>query len=296
MPNIVVGNPIAFAPNLYIDGLGISPGATTLLLTVGTGAARDSTNQDDIIVSTALTINGAANGANGLDTGALAANTFYYVYVIGSSLSANPEIDIDKQVSTLANGSIILNGTVVAEGQVTQPTWTVQNNPQPAGLISLSATDPVLPAGYDMFRRIGSVLTSAGSVFLPFYQEAGVNGYRRVWYDTPVDILAAAAAAAFTTQSLAAAVPATALGGTSTEVNLQVALVPNAAGDFAAFRPTGSASATGNALVSGDVAAVEHLDQITVQAALAAGVASIQWKTDAASTLAFSVSSYIDKV
>lgn len=290
-----IGTPMVNLGNLYIDGLSIAPGATTSLITLNTGAARDSTNTDDIVLLTAATINGAVNGVNGLDTGALAANTFYYVYLIGSSLSADPEIYIDTQVSTMAAGTSILNGTVLSEGTVTQPTWTVTNNPQPAGLISLSATAPTLPIGYDMFRRVGTVLTSGGSVFLPFSTDAGTGNNRVVWYDTPVVVLAATAAAAFTAQSLAAAVPAVALAGGTTEVILQVDLDPNAAGNFVQLRRTGSAAAAGNVKMSGSAAGVNKFDQLTVQAGLAAGVASIDWMTDAASTVQISVAGYVDK-
>lgn len=292
---IPVGTPMVNLGNLYIDGLAIAPGATTSLINMAAGAARDSTNTDDIVLSTAVVINGAVNGANGLDTGALAASTFYYVYVIGSSLGANPDIDIETQVSTMAAGSTILNGTVITEGVVTPPTWSVTNNYQPAGLISLSATAPTLPQGYDMFRRIGSALTSGGSVFLPFSQDSSNGSFRTVWYDTPISVLAATAAAAFTAQSLAVAVPVTALAGGSTDVYLQADLLPNAPANFVQLRRTGSAAAAGNVKMSGDVAAVHHFDQLTVQASISGGAASIDWMTDAASTVQLSVSGYVDK-
>ena len=293
----VIGKPMVNDASLYIDGLGIAPGTTTSLITLASGAARDSTNVNDIVLSTGVIINAGTTGANGLDTGALAASTFYYVYVIGSSLGANPEIDIDKQVSTLAAGTTILNGTVISEGQVTPPTWNVQNNKQPAGLISLSATAPTLPLGYDMFRRVGAVLTSAGSVFLPFFQDDTASGTNRtMWYDTPISVLAATAAAAMTAQSLAVAVPAVALAGKATQVTLQADLLPNAAANFVQLRPTGSAAAAGNVKMSGSVAAVHKFDQLTVAAAISAGAASIDWMTDAASTVQLSVSAYVDKL
>lgn len=294
-----IGKPMVNDPSLYINGLGIAPASTTTTLTLFSGAARDSTNVNDIVLSADVTINAANVGANGIDTGALAASTFYYVYVIGSSLSASPEIDIDKQVSTLASGTTILNGTVIAEGQVTpQPTWTVKNNPQPAGLISLSATAPTLPLGYDMFRRVGAVLTSGASVFLPFFQDMTAEGTnRKMWYDTPISVLAATAAAAMTAQSLAVAVPAVALAGKATEVTLQADLLPNAAANFVQLRPTGSAAAAGNVKMSGSVAAVHKFDQLDVVAALnGGGAASIDWMTDAASTVQLSVSAYVDKL
>lgn len=293
---IPVGTPMVNLGNLYIDGLAISPGSTTSLINLAAGAARDSTNTDDIVLSSAVIINAAVNGANGLDTGALAASTFYYVYVIGSSLGADPDINIETQVSTMASGSSILNGTVLAEGTVTPPTYNVTNNYQPAGLLSLSATAPTLPVGYDMFRRVGSVLTSGGSVFLPFSVQGGYGGNRTVWYDTPVSVLAATAAAAFTAQSLAAAVPVTALAGGSTDVIFQVDLDPNAAGNFVQLRRTGSAAVAGNVKLSGSAAGVNKFDQLVCQASVSAGAASIDWMTDAVSTVQLSVAGYVDKV
>ena len=44
--------------------------------------ARDDANAADLKVTTSLTIDPATNGANGLDTGSLAADTWYYVFVI----------------------------------------------------------------------------------------------------------------------------------------------------------------------------------------------------------------------
>lgn len=285
------------AGSLYINGLGIAPGSTTSKINLAAGAARDSTNQNDIVLSSAVTINAGTTGVNGLDTGALAASTFYYVFVIGSSLGANPDVNIDKQVSTLASGTTVLNGTVIAEGQVTQPVYNVANNYQPAGLLSLSATAPTLPIGYDMFRRVGAVLTSGGSVFLPFWQSENGNGTSRtMWYDAPISVLAATAAAAFTAQSLAAAVPAVAAAGANTQVILQADLLPNAAANFVELRPTGSAAAAGNVKMSGDVGGVHHFDQLHAVAAISAGNVSIDWITDAASTVALTVSAYVDKL
>ena len=295
MTNIVVGFPMVNAGSLYINGLGIAPGASTLKVAVAAGAARDSTNQDDIVLPAAASINFSVTGANGLDTGTIAASTFYYVYVIGSSLSANPDTNVDLQVSPIGGTSI--NGTILTQTSISTPAYNVQNNLQPAGLVSLSATAPTLPLGYDMFRRIGAVLTGGGSTVLPFWQDNGGNGSgRKMWYDAPISVLAATAAAAFTAQSLAVAVPAIALGSANTDVVLQADLLPNAPADFVEIRPTGSAAAAGNVKMSGDDAAVHHFDQITAVAALSAGAASIDWITDAASTVALTVSAYVDKL
>ncbi len=99
-------------PNTQID---ITAGA--VLLANMTGQIR--------IDSFSGTLNAALTGANGLDTGALAASTWYYLYIIAGVTSANAVIS--------------------------------------ASLLSLSATAPTLPTGYTIAERIGAYLTD-GSV------------------------------------------------------------------------------------------------------------------------------------
>lgn len=247
-PNI----PIVNAGLLYANGLGLSF-TTTTTITVAAGAARDSTNVNDIVIGAPLVINVRNNGALGLDTGVLAPNTFYGVYAIGSSINTN-----DMSV-----------------------------------LISANLTTPLLPLNYDMFRRIGCVKSDGtaapNTLILAFWQQA-----KTMWYDAPISVLTATAAAAFTAQSLAVAVPS--IVG-QTRVTLQVDLLPNVAAEFVEIRPTGSTAAAGNVKMSGDVAAVHHFDQIEVLAALNTAspkALSIDWLTDAATTVALTVSAYVD--
>lgn len=294
MANIVVGFPMVNAGSLYINGLGLvatqSTSATSIV--VNPGVARDNTNQVDMVYPTATTVSIASNGINALDTGTVAAGTFYAVWAVSSSLSANPEINEATQVSTLASGTVIINGTVVTEGTVTQPTWNVNNNPQPGFLFSLSATLPTLPEGYDAIRRIGFIKTDANSKILPFWQEDTNAQSRTMWYDAPISVLAATASATWVVgQSLAAAIPP---GVGSTRIVLQADLDPAAAADFVELRPTGSASTNGNVKMSGDVMSVHHFDQLQAYATLVTGVMSIDWITDAASTVALAVSAYVD--
>jgi len=299
MTNIVVGFPMVNAGALYVNGLHLVYIGNTSI-TVNAGAARDITNQDDIVLAADTTLSIASNGVNALDTGTVAASTFYYVYAIGSSLAANPEINNITQVSTLASGTTVLNGIVVAEGTVAQPTWSVNNNYQPATLFSLSNNAPTLPEGYDMFRRIGAVLTDGSSHILSFWQDFAGNGTnRKMWYDAPISVLAASASATFVAQALNVAVPSISAGISSTEVQFQADLLPNAAANFVEIRPTGSTAAAGNVKMSGSVAAVHKFDQLQAIANLNTASPpqlSIDWITDAASTVALTVSAYIDKL
>lgn len=137
--NLLPNSPIVNLGNLYVNNMLLTYVGTTSF-SVGAGQCRDSTDTVDIIMggnllastsnptgaqgtnnpvsgSSAVTVTITATGAGGIDTGTVAASTMYYVHAIGDSRGFN-------------NGS---------------------------ALISLSATAPSLPLGYDSFRRIGSV-------------------------------------------------------------------------------------------------------------------------------------------
>lgn len=84
--------PVVNAGNMYVDNLAIAyTNATSFIL--ADGAARDSTNINDIILSNAITININAVGANGVDI-AFTANRVYSLYVIGDSTSHQPTAGI----------------------------------------------------------------------------------------------------------------------------------------------------------------------------------------------------------
>ena len=290
---IPVGTPMVNLGNLYIDGLVFVPGSTTSLINVGIGAARDSTNTDDIVLLSPLVLNIARVGANGLDTGTIAINTAYYLYIIGSSLSQDPVIDIETQVSILTSDSVILNGTVVVEGIVPQPDSSIQNNYPVAVILSLSPVAPLLPFGYDMFRRLGSVSTDGAGVIVPFLSSPG-QGSNLITYATPVTELTAGASAVFAPIDITSSVPAAAANGTGfVQVYLDVILTPTAPGDTVAFRPTGSGSASGNVILSGPVAGVATEAQMFVTASVIAGVVSIDYKVTG--TVTVKVIGYINQ-
>jgi hypothetical protein len=73
----------SFIP-FYFNGLGISNNATTpnTLLNVAAGSCLDSTGTFQLTLSSAVVINAATNGLNGLDTGTFAASTVYKVFVV----------------------------------------------------------------------------------------------------------------------------------------------------------------------------------------------------------------------
>jgi hypothetical protein len=126
----------------FLGGLGLSNDATspnTVLDIAAGAAAADLGNGLILSLQSAFTksISGtwvAGSGANGLDTGAVAANTWYHVFLIGPSVA--------------------------------------NFNRYPADILfSLSATAPALPANYATKRRIGSFKTNASSQIIGFLQD-----------------------------------------------------------------------------------------------------------------------------
>lgn len=200
-----MAEPIVDQPSFYINGLVISNNATTpnTVLDVALGRARNSTNVFDIELDTGVSINAAVNGRlNALDTGSLANNTFYAVFIIADSFGFNPT----------------------------------------GCLMSLSWTAPVLPFGYSILRRIGAVLTDGSAHILKFYQvglAGNQNAQQRlIQYDAPlaVTITGSGTSSSYLAMDLSVAVPLTNFG----VVGMYVKWDPNAAADILNLTPTGA--------------------------------------------------------
>lgn len=224
-------------PIRYINNGMITWGSATTLL-VSNGQERDTTNTWDI-ENPVATINAAINGFNGLDTGSLAANTFYYVYVIRNT-----------------------------QGLPYKPTGY---------LLSTSATQPVLPAYYNIFSVIGIWPTDGSANLLKGYV-SGNGNYRCMYYDTlQIAISAGASQTLAAITSLANFVPAI----DNTPVLLQVAFTPAAAGNTVGLASGGSV-ATVLPSVRGQVAAVVASGYLKVPARLVTGVPVINYINSAA--------------
>lgn len=102
--------PVVQQTNLYMDGLAVQKiGATTFSLSPG--LCRDSTNSMDLTFGfendfwitpvDPIILDVSKNGVNGLDTGAIAANTWYSIYIIGSSRNLKPT----AMIATLSSNS-----------------------------------------------------------------------------------------------------------------------------------------------------------------------------------------------
>ncbi len=174
--NIVPGGPtlgVIGTPGM-MEGARLAR-ASASTATIGTASldshVRDSTNAYTMSWTGTLTADITAAGAGGLDTGSEAASTWYAVHVIGDTSR--------------------VNATDV--------------------MLSLSATAPTLPAGYDVFRRVGWVRNDGSSNLIDFIQ-FGSDQHRRIKYVDAVSnrqVLTAGSATAVTAIALAALMPTT---------------------------------------------------------------------------------------
>lgn len=124
-----MSQPVINLPFYYVNNLQQSWVSTTSIQ-VAAGQCRDSTNTYDIVIPSAITLNAAVNGINGLDTGSLASLTWYAVYAVADSSGFKT----------------------------------------PGVMLSTSSSKPTLPFGYSIFRRIGWVLTDSSSHILLMYE------------------------------------------------------------------------------------------------------------------------------
>lgn len=121
-------------PNNWVYGLNVT-WLTATTLRVEVGSCKDSTNAYDINSITTISINTASSGANGLDTGSMANDTWYAVYIIADSSLSNDE----------------------------------------EALISLDDALPTLPGTHDLFRRIGWVKTEFAATSLHAFWQRGIS-------------------------------------------------------------------------------------------------------------------------
>lgn len=224
----------------YVEGLRISVASTTTL-SIANGSCRDSGNLNDLRLSSSKTINFANSGVvNGIDTGAIGASKLYYVYVIGSSLDPN--------------------GLIYPMG----------------GLVSLSSS-PLLPTGYDIYRRIGWARSGAGSTLLTIYQ-SGDGLVRQYSYDTMIAVLTSGTAQTLTAIDVSTACPPL----DNMKVNFFVEFTPATAADTVKFAPFGS-TATVIPGISGAVAAVKQSMQVPVLSKLDTATPKVLYINSAAS-------------
>jgi hypothetical protein len=113
----------------YVDGLGLEY-VDDHTVTVSAGRATAAAEDFLIGLEAPIAVDLTASGADGLDAGAEAPDTWYAVHVIGDTSGSNPT----------------------------------------SGLLSTSADSPTLPGGYDRSRRVGWVRNDAAGDLMPFSQ------------------------------------------------------------------------------------------------------------------------------
>lgn len=182
------------------------------------GQCRDSTNIYDMGISEEITVSTAYAGINGLDQGEVGAGAWYYLHVIGDTLGFN----------------------------------------LPATVLSLSPTNPVLPSGYDVFRRVACVGVDGGSDLKQFTC-IGQGTYRQ--YDWNVEfsiakILSSGNATTYTDVSVNGFCPPV-----CQRITLLSGFVPHTAGNLFYLIPQ-NAPETALLQFSGTVASVVATNQI----------------------------------
>ena len=243
MTNIVQNQPIYGLAHAYIAGLQLSTASTTVIA-IAPGQARDSNDIIDMPVgfpnlqgniypaqqfqnySPPLLVSSLVNGANGLDTGAIAASTQYAVYLIGDSRGYN----------------------------------------QVAGLLSLTSNAyPVMPAGYDSLRLIGFWATDGSKHFVyATNKPQNMAGALSYYLQPTISVLSGGTATSFTAIDLTtnSALPTTTLQNII--VTFQVTFTPLAAGDVVQFRPTGSSATANLVTIVGAAAGIAQTQYVQV--------------------------------
>ncbi len=231
--------PVQFLGTPTITGFQVTNNATTpnTKIDVGVGSALATDGQNYITLGDAVTIDAGVNGVNGLDTGDQAASTWYNIFVVGSS----------------------------------------NNNKQTCMMISTSATDPVLPEGFDIFKKVGMIYSDASTHFLLGFW-VGDSNFRQFFHAASVKVLNDGTSATLAAISLDTAVPPV----QNTPVYIQDEFTPATANDYVSYFP-GDSTETVGPRTYGSVAAKMNGGQHRVLSRLASSVAKVKYINSAAS-------------
>ncbi len=195
---------------------------------INTGRCRDVDDSFDMVNEYLIDLYSLNSGANGLDTGTIAANNWYYLYLIAkssdTSTGTNTSVTSLKLVDSAAD--FVTDGVVVGDAvyNIDTASWTKVTaidsstqlsiaanifspltgynyivGPKSIAMLSLSGSSPTMPSGYSYKRLIAMVRTDASAYFRPYYI-VGNSSSKTVKYETPVynSVLSAGSATAYT--------------------------------------------------------------------------------------------------
>jgi hypothetical protein len=158
-----------------------------------------------------------------------------------------------------------------------------------SGILSLDFVSPALPAGYDMFRRIGSVFIDSLIRFSDFLQVG--TGEQRTMYISPFQIILSG-----TSTTFVGIVPAVQFipPFADTKLGVSISFTPAAATNIVELRPFGTIFSSGSAIFGGYSAAASQRGQLEVGAGLSLnGYPIIEYRVSGGS-VSISISSYVD--
>lgn len=221
-------------------------------ITVSSGAARDSSNLVDLVLDEDIILNKQFNGVNGLDIGTSAINTMYAIYIIGDSSRFN----------------------------------------SPATIMSLDFNAPLLPAGYNVYRRVGASATGGGSGTWKTWMQYGRGKERTTYYDVAIVALTGGAATTYTAIDLSAAIP---------HINCialcRTTFTANSAPNDASFLPFGSLTTSSTVSLGSGVATVPQQDVFQIGAVVDGTAPKILYKvTEATDDLDVLVTGFVDQL
>lgn len=160
--------PVTPLPYLYISGMNIAV-ASSLIISIAPGAARDNNDILDIVFNNAFYINAQVNGAGGLDIGSPAVNQKYVVYLIADSSNKLP----------------------------------------PSALLTLySNVSPLVPLGYDSRRLLGFVQTNGSALFTQA-TVLNASSSKSYYLQPEISVASGVNSTTFATVNLSSAVPTT---------------------------------------------------------------------------------------
>lgn len=248
--------PVVNAGVLYVSNLNLVYNTGTLL-DVLPGAARNSTDTNDIILNEKVTINIEKTGINGVDVGTINGQTTYAVYVIADS---------SKYKKT-------------------------------AAILSLNTVQPTLPFGYDMYRRIGWICTNLATTpaILKFYQY-GFDETRTYYYDldpTPenVDLYEIIQDGTSTTYAELALSPI--IPPIETQVFCRLLCVQSSVGDIFEFLPFNASNLKG--IVSVSLGQINTFYQnCEIPCSVDSNAAAIKYRVSSGSAITVDVYGYHD--